>query len=346
LGLEPTGNYHKPLGNHLIESGCHVVLVTGKAVKDNRRLLDGRWDKNDTKDAANVADLVSRGRCLYYDVPCAQIEQLRDLLSLRRRLKKEEHSIKMRIRNTVLAKYFPELDRFYSACESESLAIVRWCLNPAKIAGLDFDRFFSMITCSRRGIAQKLRLQKIYHLAAESVGCPMGPAAEFEAALLVEKLKQVREQIKQVEDLMQQVAGDFDQYQILLSIPGFGPYVAAVVLAAIADPFRFDSSKQILKMAGYDLCANRSGKSSDDAVPVISKNGNAQLRYALYQAAFIASVRNPHFSAYFTHVLRGRQRERGIKTKMRVKLAAKMLIIAWTLMKKKEPFNPDYLHIE
>jgi len=72
FGLEPTGNYHKPLGSHLIESGCHVVLVTGKAVKDNRRQLDGRWDKNDTKDAANVADLVSRGRCLYYDVASAQ----------------------------------------------------------------------------------------------------------------------------------------------------------------------------------------------------------------------------------------------------------------------------------
>ena len=346
FGLEPTGNYHKPLANHLIENGCQVVLVTGKAVKDNRRQFDGRWDKNDTKDAANVADLVSRGRCLYYDAGSAQINQLRDLLSLRRRLKKEEHSLRMRIRNTVLAKYFPELDRFYGACESESLAIVRWCLEPAKIAGLDFDKFFAMVTAGRRGIAQKLRLQKIQQLAAQSVGCPMGPAAEFEAVLLVQKLKQVREQIKQVEDLMQQVAGEFDEYQILLSIPGFGPYVAAVVLAAIADPFRFDSSNQVVKLAGYDLCANRSGKSSDDAVPVISKNGNAQLRYALYQAAFIASVRNPHFSAYFTHVLRGRQRERGIKTKMRVKLAAKMLIIAWKLMKKKEPFNPDYLHIE
>ena len=44
--------------------------------------------------------------------------------------------------------------------------------------------------------------------------------------------------------------------------------------------------------------------------------------------------------------LRGREREPGIKTKMRVKLAAKLLIIAWTLMKKKEPFNPDYLNIE
>ena len=67
LGLEPTGNYHKPLGEHLIRCGCHVVLVTGKAVTNNRELLDGRWDKNDDKDAANIADLVARGKCLYYD---------------------------------------------------------------------------------------------------------------------------------------------------------------------------------------------------------------------------------------------------------------------------------------
>jgi hypothetical protein len=31
---------------------------------------------------------------------------------------------------------------------------------------------------------------------------------------------------------------------------------------------------------------------------------------------------------------------------MRVKLAAKLLVIAWTLMKKKESFSADYLSIE
>lgn len=30
---------------------------------------------------------------------------------------------------------------------------------------------------------------------------------------------------------------------------------------------------------------------------------------------------------------------------MRVKLAAKLLIIAWVMMKRKEPFNPDYLTV-
>jgi transposase len=77
-----------------------------------------------------------------------------------------------------------------------------------------------------------------------------------------------------------------------------------------------------------------------------SKKGKAGLRYALYQAALIASIKNRRFMDYFTNKLRGREREPGIKTKIRVKLAAKLLIIAWTLMKKKEPFNPDYLKLE
>jgi len=346
FGLEPTGNYHKPLGAHLIRCGCHVVLVTGKAVKNNRELLDGRWDKNDTKDAANVADLVSRGKCLYYDFPSSDINELRQSLSLRRRLKKEEHSLRMRIRNNLLAQYFPELDRFYSACETESLAIVCWCLDPHKIAGMEFEQFFTMVTRSRRGMAQKLRLQKIHRLAVESIGCPMGPAAELEAALLVEKLKEVRQQLKQIADQMEDICLEFAEYSFLLTIPGFGPYVSARVLASIANPWRFNSSNQVLKMAGYDLGANRSGQRSIKAVPVISKRGNSELRYALYQAAHVASTRNRHFIGYFTRILRGREREGGIKTKMRVKLAAKMLKIAWTLMKKKEPFNPDYLNIE
>ena len=345
-GLEPTGNYHKPLAKHLIRFGSNLVLVPGEAVKKNRALLDGRWDKHDTKCAANIADLVSRGRCLYYDSPSSDIIELRSLLSLRRRLKKEEHSLRMRIRNNLLALYFPEFDRFYSACESESLAIVKWCLDPDQIAGMDFEPFFQMVTRTRRGTAQLLRLRKIHQQASESVGCPMGSSATFEAGLLVDKLKQVRQQLKDTDAAIKDVALEFTEYSYLLTIPGFGPYISARVLASIGDPFRFKHRKQLIKMVGYDLCANRSGKTSDKAVPVISKKGNSELRYALYQAAKVATARVDLFRTYFTELLRGRERERGIKTKMCVKLAAKMLIIAWTLMKKKEPFDPEYLTIE
>jgi transposase len=189
-------------------------------------------------------------------------------------------------------------------------------------------------------------LQAIWKMAVDSIGCEVGSAVEFEAKVMVEGLRQIREVIRATEEKIQEICSQFPEYACLLSIPGFGPDVSSKVLGAIGDPFRFQNGKQVLKMAGLDLSAERSGQSSQGAVAVISKKGKADLRYALYQAAFIASSKNQDFIAYYTCKLRGREREPGIQTKMRVKLAAKFLIIAWTLMKKKEPFNPDYLKVE
>ena len=46
-GMEPTGNYYKPLARHMISCECNVVLVTGQAVKSNRNPGEDRaggWD--------------------------------------------------------------------------------------------------------------------------------------------------------------------------------------------------------------------------------------------------------------------------------------------------------------
>ncbi len=135
FGLEPTVDYHKPLGEHLIKCGQMIVLVSGVAVKRNRELLYGRWDKHDAKDSANVADLIAQGKCQFYEYPEMWLRDLRSLLSLKRKLKKQEHSYRVRIRNHLLAQYFPELDRFSNRPEVES--IVRWCLDPSRIAGFE-----------------------------------------------------------------------------------------------------------------------------------------------------------------------------------------------------------------
>jgi len=346
FGLEPTANYHKPLAEYLIKCGHNVVLVSGIAVNHNRGLLDGRWDKHDSKDSANVADLISQGKCLYYDYPSIPLRDLRNLLSLKRRLRKREHGTRVRIRNHLLAQYFPEFDRYFGKGCSESLPIVKWCLNPSMIADMEYDEFVQLVAPRMKTIGQGKRLRSIWGMAADSIGCELGKALDFEAKLMVEDLQQVKDSIRTVDERIEDICLGFPEYSYLLTIPGFGPDVSSKVLGAIGNPFRFDNGKQVLKLAGYDLSANRSGKSSDSAVPVISKRGKAYLRYALYQAAFVASTSNRHFIIYYTNKLRGREREKGIKTKMKVKLAAKMLIIAWTLMKKKEPFDPEFLNIE
>lgn len=343
FGIEPTSNYHKPLAHWLMKRDYPVVQVGGKAVKDNRELLDGRWDKNDTKDSANVADLISQSKFQFYEQPDENILAVRNLLVIRKQLKKEEHRLRMRIRNGLLAKYFPEMDRYWSNCLQENLAIVRWYLDPRKIADTELDTFVRHVTTTDRGLHQMRRLKAIHQAAGNSVGLPVDASAEYEARALVERLRYVREEILQtmqrIQDLCQGLAG----YKILLTIPGFGPYIGALVLSALANPFRFSNRKQVIRLAGLDLNASRSGKKSQDSVPKISKKGNADLRYALYQAALIATYHDASFRQLYLRVLNGRYGERGIKTKARVKLAAKMLIVAWTMLKNNETFDAKRL---
>jgi transposase len=339
LGLEPTGNYHKPLAHWLIQHDYPVVLVAGKAVKDNRELLDGRWDKNDTKDSANAADLISQGKCQFYEQPDSVLIAVRNLIAVRKQLKKEEHKLRMRIRNGLIAKYFPELDRHLGSCLEENLAIVRWYLDPQKIADTDFNLFVRHVTTTDRGLRQVQRLKAIHQAAGQSVGLPVDASACYQARLLVERLRGVQDEIGQTMQQIERLCRTLPGYKLLLTIPGFGPYIAALVLAALADPFRFSSRKQVIRLAGLDLNASRSGKKSQDSVPVISKKGDADLRYALYQAALIASYHNDGFRRIYHRMIENRGGERGIKTKARVKLAAKMLVIAWTLLKNNEPFD-------
>ncbi|MBW1682191.1 MAG: IS110 family transposase, partial [Deltaproteobacteria bacterium] len=291
FGLEPTGNYHKPLGEYLINLGFDVVLVSGKAVTNNREMMNNRWDKNDAKDPANIADLISQGKFMFYDHPVMPLRDLRNLLSLKRRLKRQEHGLKVRIRNHLLAQYFPELDSYYGQSESVGLPVVRWCLSPAAIAAMRYEEFEGIVfPAGRIKTTQQQRLRRIWKKAKNSIGCQPGETLGFEAHMMVKWLKRIRDAISLTDEKIKEVCLYFPEYSYLLTIPGFGPDVASRVLAAIGNPYRFENHKQVLKMAGWDLSAKRSGKTSESAPAVISKKGKADLRYALYQAAFIAST--------------------------------------------------------
>ncbi|MGZ3748821.1 MAG: IS110 family transposase, partial [Pseudobdellovibrionaceae bacterium] len=91
----------------------------------------------------------------YYEHPDLRLRELRNLLSLKRRLRRQEHGYRVRIRNQLVAKYFPELDVHYGESESVGLAIVRWCLSPGEIAGLKVEEFIGRVRGRRVGIKQR-----------------------------------------------------------------------------------------------------------------------------------------------------------------------------------------------
>ena len=252
--------------------------------------------------------------------------------------------MRVRIRNHLLAQYFPEMDGYYREGELDGLKIVKWCVAPSEIAKISYERFMQLVKPGAHvTVGQRERLMAIWKSAHDSIGCEAGNSLGFVARTMVEDLEDLKSTIEKVDKRILDICKGFSSYPYLLTIPGVGPAIAAVVIAAIGNPHRFATAKEVVKLAGLDLSANRSGNTSERAVPVISKKGNAALRYALYQAALIASTKSQNVMRYYTALLQGREREKGIKTKMRIKLAAKLLVIAWTLMKKKQHFNPDHL---
>lgn len=343
FGLEPTGVYHKPLLAYLIDQGECVVQVSNVAVQRNRELLDGRWDKNDKADTANVADLVGQGRVLFPDAPPRPLEELRNLVRARVRLKKREHALRMRIRNHLVAQFFPELERAYGQglADRVVLQVVRHGMDPREIAQMEFEAFWNRIAQPRWTERHERKVREVWEAAKTSIGCPMDDTIRWEAKRLVEELDLLRAHLAEVEHRMRESLQGFAEARSLLSIPGVGPVLAAMMLAALGDPHRFQHRRQVVRLAGLDLCASRSGKTSDRAVPKISKQGKGALRYALVHAAIIAAHRDPAIRTYFTRCLKGRQHERGIRQKMYVKLAAKLLVVAWHLMKTRSVFDPE-----
>lgn len=156
--------------------------------------------------------------------------------------------------------------------------------------------------------------------------------------MLIDQLLHLRQIDQELDEQIAALCSGFEEYPCLLSIPGIGPAISATILGALGNPYRFDTAKQVIKLAGLDLSASRSGRLALKATPVISKRGNPELRYALCQAALVAGSRNTFFRCWFARKLQGRERERGITGILRVKLAVKLLVIAWTVMKKKEMF--------
>ena len=279
LGMEPTANYHKPLGEFLIKQGHQVVLVSPEAVKQNRALFDGRWNKHDGKDAGNIADLICQGKCLFYEYPSVELRDLRNLLSLNRKLKKLEHGLRLRIRNHLVAQYFPELDQYCHWGANEGLALVRWCLDPALMGKLDDQELVKRLGTQGRTLAQRKRLSALKDKAGSSIGCQFGSSVAFEGQSVVALLQEVRQAMQDTQDQIEQACQKFKEYSYLLSIPGFGPSLSAMVLGAIGNPWRFQNGAQVLKMVGLDLSASQSGKSQ--GLPMVSKKGKAEIRFAL-----------------------------------------------------------------
>ncbi|MFH1288143.1 MAG: IS110 family transposase [bacterium] len=341
-GFEPTGQYHKPLAAFLLQKDLPVCQISTMIAKDNRRTLDGSWRKNDAKDALNVTDLMSQGKVLYYPTPSPFYDGLKSLISYRYKLSRQLLGMKAMIRNSFFCMYFPEIESLYdNILHQEILFLLKHFPTAYQIQKISLNKFIKMFNKDKIiAMKAKERLRQVWLKAQDSIGCEPNISTYVIANNMVNQIEFIQNKLSSIEYEIDQLCKHSKDYELLQTIPGFGPINSATFMACVKNIDRYNNIRQIEKRAGFDLEHRQSGMYKGHLS--ISKKGNALLRYALCSAAN-AALKNKVFKDLFLKKLEIKGVCRDNKFKLRIKCAEKLLRIACAVIKNTTPFSIEHI---
>lgn len=126
------------------------------------------------------------------------------------------------------------------------------------------------------------------------------------------------------------------RYQALLSIPGYGPIVAASFISEVGAGTQFKNGRQVSAWCG--LVPRQSSSGGKECLGKISKNGSSELRMMLIHGARavarFCSKRDDSLGAWFNALAKRQGKHKAI-----VALANKLARIGWRILVGTEDFN-------
>ena len=125
-----------------------------------------------------------------------------------------------------------------------------------------------------RAVGMK-RATTLVEAAHNSVGVTGGDCSRLELRLLLEDYRTKRNQLLQITKILETETLKVPNVKNLLAIKGIGIITVAGFLSEVGDIRRFESPKQIQKLAGLELKENSSGKHKGQSR--ISKRGRKRL---------------------------------------------------------------------
>ena len=141
--------------------------------------------------------------------------------------------------------------------------------------------------------------------AQNSVGLEAGEAARLEIWVLVNDYILKAEQLKRLDEYLEEKVKEVPNVEKLLAMKGVGPSTVIGFIAEVGDIGRFTDPKQIQKLAGLEIVKKSSGKKKGQ--PRISKRGRRKLRRTMYESARALINWNPAFQDVFLYY-RNRQK--------------------------------------
>jgi len=330
VGMEPTGHYWKTFATFLHNNGVKVVQVNPYHTKKAKELDDNSQTKSDKKDG--------RYSTIYF--PEGEYANLRNLSNTRLEVSRLLNICKNRI-HAFVDEYFPEFETVFKSFIKGKVAlyILKRIPFPTDILGLTLKEIILIIREAAKKSVGKKKAEELIRAAEVSIGIKVGlEGARIRLNNLLEEYELYHNQLEKIEKEMAQELEKTGYKDILTSIPGIGIISAASFIGEIGDPKRFSNPQQIIRLAGYNLVEDSSGKHKSKTM--ISKRGRKILRTILYKISLIVVCKNQEIKLLYKYLIT--RKENPLKKKQAlIVISGKMVKIMYSLIKKEEVYDKE-----
>ena len=343
VGCEPTGHYWFNLARYLEENNIKLALVNPYHVKQIKELDDNSPKKTDLKDPKTIAKLVVDGRYSYPYLPKGIYADLREAVSSRDRIVKELNAITNRIKRW-LKIYFPEYLVVCKNFSAESgLTVLETAPLPQDIIRLGPEGVNQLWRDKKLRAVGMKRALTLVEAAHNSIGLPGGSCARMELQLLLEDFRTKQSQLEKITEVLEEETLRVPYADKLLVIKGVGLITVAGFLAEVGDIRRFDSPKQIQKLAGLEVKENSSGKHRGRSS--ISKRGRKRLRKILFQVMLPMIQNNAEFGEIYQYFTT--RQKNPLKGKQAIIAAGcKLIRVFYAILKHGVDYDPGKLRAD
>lgn len=340
--FEATGIYSRTLQHFLDYNNFEYTMLNPLAAK--KQLDSLRPYKTDRADALNLAQtsFIIQRSLSYKQTPV--YEQLHDLSRFYQEVSRDVVNHKNRL-HRALQLTFPQLESLFSNTNNELYwTIVNHFACPSralKLSATELRSFILHSTNKNISIDRATHIaEKLLTLAKKAYPVVNDNSYVYEqiAYLTNRVIEEVHEKEKIISEMQHEAEG-LSEYNLLLTIPGFGVRTVTSLIGELGDIRRFHSSNALNAYIGIDLRYYESGNFV--ATDHISKRGNAIARKILFKSIQNIAVAGHFHPNHINDFYQKRKKQSSQPETKKIAIAAihRLLRTIYHLVKYNQPYN-------
>ena len=295
VGLEATGHYSCNILGFLKNKGLTTIVINPLYTSLSRKSTSLRKTKTDKVDARTIAGMIMSDVSLKpYSDKLYHNEDLKSLTRYRFDKVMQRAKLKQSVSRLVNI-LFPELETLVSTLHGKAVYELLLEFPSAQhIASANLKHLTHLLNTSSKGRFKRVTADEIREAARKSISSYL-PAKSLELKHTIKLIRELTSEIAEIEAEIKKIMDAIDSP--ILSIPGIGQNLGAMIIAEIGDISRFDNPDKILAFAGCSPTTYQSGQLYSSHAKM-EKRGSRYLRWALLNAAAYVCNWEPTFAAY------------------------------------------------